>query len=111
VNAIEAQLENFGQEVRRRRQALNLTLEELAQTSGLTPNYIGSVELGKRDPSLSTIDSLAKALRVPVGEFLGGSRELTPAGLEAAILYDGAPTEIQAAITAILRSTSRKRRG
>jgi transcriptional regulator with XRE-family HTH domain len=111
VNAIEAQIENFGREVRRRRQALGITLETLAQMSGLTPNYIGSVELGKRDPSLSTIEGLASGLQMPVGELLGGTRELTPAGLEAALLYDATSPEIQAAVTSILRATSRKRRG
>jgi transcriptional regulator with XRE-family HTH domain len=56
---------DFGKEVRRRREALGLTLEELAERAGLTPNYVGTVETGKRDPSLSTVLALAKGLRVP----------------------------------------------
>jgi transcriptional regulator with XRE-family HTH domain len=104
------QLASFGQEVRRRRLALKLTLEDLAQASGLTPNYIGSIELGKRDPSLSSMEALAKALRVPVGQLIGGSRELTPAGMEAATLYDDATPEVQAAISSILRAMARSKR-
>ena len=111
MKPIEAQIASFGHEVRRRRKALGLTLEEVAEASGLTPNYIGSVELGKRDPSLSTMESLAKALRAAVGELVGGNQELSPAGLEAAIFFDSAPPEIQQAVTIILSFTTRKRRG
>jgi|SRR5688572_20768782 transcriptional regulator with XRE-family HTH domain len=110
VNPMTPQLASFGQEVRRRRLALKLTLEDLAQASGLTPNYIGSIELGKRDPSLSSIDALAKALRVPIGQLIGGSRELTPAGMEAASLFDESAPEVQAAISSILRAMARKRK-
>jgi transcriptional regulator with XRE-family HTH domain len=111
VNPIASQLESFGKEVRRRRQALGITLEELARASGLTPNYLGSIELGKRDPSLSTLEAIAKGLKVPVGELLGGSCDLSPSGLEAAILYDSAAPEVRGAVTDILHSlTTRKKR-
>jgi transcriptional regulator with XRE-family HTH domain len=110
VDPIASQLESFGREVRRRRQALGITLEDLARASGLTPNYLGSIELGKRDPSLSTLGAIAKGLRVPVGELLGGSRELSPSGLEAAILYDAAATEVRSAVSDILHAMTRKKR-
>ncbi|MCK6587267.1 MAG: helix-turn-helix transcriptional regulator [Polyangiaceae bacterium] len=110
MNAIASQLNDFGREVRRRRQALGITLEDLARASGLTPNYLGSIELGKRDPSLSTLEAIAKGLRVPVGELLGGTRELSPSSLEAAILYDGAPPEVRSAVTEILHAVTRKKR-
>ncbi len=55
-------------EVRRRRHAQGLTLEALGAGSGLTPNYIGGIETGQRDPSLSTMRKLAAGLGAPLGE-------------------------------------------
>ena len=102
---------DFGREVRRRRKALGLTLEQLAERSHLTPNYLGTVESSKRDPSLSTVLGIAKGLRVPPGDLLGGaSAEVGPAGLEAARMFEAAPSDVQDAILVILRATARRRR-
>jgi len=100
----------FGAEVRRRREALGLTLEQLAERSGLTPNYIGGVETSKRNPSLSTVLGLAKGLRVPPGELLSGVKDLTPAALEAGRLFEASPPEVQDAVLRLLRAVSIKRR-
>jgi transcriptional regulator with XRE-family HTH domain len=99
----------FGQEIRRRRVALGLTLEQLAEGSGLTPNYIGTIENGKRDPSLSTILSLAKGLRVHPSELFGGVQDLSPPATEAAMLFDSASPEVQEAVLQLLRSVTRKK--
>ena len=101
---------DFGAEVRRRREALSLTLEQLAERSGLTPNYIGGVETAKRNPSLSTVLGLAKGLRVPPGELLSGVKDLTPAALEAGRLFEASPPEVQDAVLRLLRAVSNKRR-
>ena len=101
---------DFGREVRRRRKALGLTLEELAERSDLTPNYVGTVEAGKRDPSLSTVVALASALGVRPSELLGGVDELTPAATEAGRLFQGAPPDVQEAVLVLLRAVSRRRR-
>jgi transcriptional regulator with XRE-family HTH domain len=100
----------FGREVRRRREALGLTLEQLAESSELTPNYIGTIENGKRDPSLSTVLALARGLRVPPADLFGGVEDLTPAATEAGRLFDAAPPEVQEAVLQILRVVTRKRR-
>lgn len=97
---------NFGAEVRRRREAMNLTLEELAARSNLTPNYIGGVELDKRDPSLSTVLALARGLGVPAGQLFGASGEISPAALEAAQDFEGLPQEVQAAVLGLLRAVA-----
>jgi transcriptional regulator with XRE-family HTH domain len=101
---------SFGREVRRRRKALGLTLEQLAERSGLTPNYIGTVENGRRDPSLSTVLALAKGLAIPAGELFGGMVELSPAALEAARLFDSAPPDVQSAVLQLLHAVPRRRR-
>ena len=100
----------FGQEIRRRRQALGMTLEQLAEASKLTPNYIGTIENGKRDPSLSTVMALAQGLRLNPGELFGGLHDLSAAATEAGILFDGATPDIQDAVLALLRSVSRRKK-
>ena len=100
----------LGREIRRRREALDMTLEQLAGRSGLTPNYVGTVENGKRDPSLSTVLSLAKGLSVRPGELFGSMPRVSTAAEEAGRLYDVAPREIQMPLLAILRATVRKKR-
>jgi XRE family transcriptional regulator, fatty acid utilization regulator len=102
----------FGREVRRLRHLRGLTLEQLAERCGLTPNYIGSIEGGSRDPSVSTIHALAASLDVASGELLGEAPEISPVVLEVGQLFDAVPAAQQVGILAILRATARMgRRG
>lgn len=101
---------SFGREVRRRRTALRLTLEQLAERADLSPHFLSTVETGKRDPSLSTITAIARGLGCVAGELLGGIRDLTPAGHEAGRLLDAAPPDVQEGVLRILRATARRRR-
>jgi transcriptional regulator with XRE-family HTH domain len=102
---------DFGQEIRRRREALGFTLEELAARAGLTPNYIGTVELGKRDPSLSTVVALSQGLAIETGELFGMVMNLSPAASEAGRLFDQVSQAIQEGVLIILREgASRVRR-
>jgi transcriptional regulator with XRE-family HTH domain len=103
-------LVEFGREVRRRREALGLTLEGLAERSELTPNYIGTIENGKRDPSISTISAIARGLDLAPGELLGEIPELSPMLIEVGRLFDGTSPEIQAAVLSIMRAASKIRR-
>ncbi len=100
----------FGESVRRRRKALGLTLEKLAERANLTPNYIGTVENGRRDPSLSTIQQIAAALDAPPAELLGGVRDLGPVGVEAGRLVEALPRDAQEPLLLLLRSLARRRR-
>jgi transcriptional regulator with XRE-family HTH domain len=103
-------LVTFGDEVRRRREALGLTLGQFAKRCRLTPNYVGSIENGYRDPSLSTIHAIAKGFGVHPGELLGPVRGLSPAGYEAARRFDQALPEVQEAILMLLHATVKKPR-
>lgn len=100
----------FGDEIRRRREALGWTLEQLAERAKLSPNYIGTVENGRRDPSLSTVLALAKGLRVPPGELLGPVKDLSPAAYDVGRAYDASPEEVQDLLVRLLRFASRRRR-
>lgn len=98
----------LGAEMRRRRQALGLTLEELADRANVSTNYLGTLERGRRDPSISTVMKLAKGLRVRPSELLGGVPEITPAAYDMARAYDGAPEEIQDIVARVLKLTRRR---
>lgn len=52
----------FAAKVRKRRYALSLTQEELAERSGFHVNYIGGIERGERNPSLVSLTALAGGL-------------------------------------------------
>lgn len=63
----------FGEAVRRARIAANLTQESLADNSGLDRSYIGGVERGERNPTLSVIEKIAAGLGVPVAQLFSDS--------------------------------------
>jgi transcriptional regulator with XRE-family HTH domain len=60
---VEAQLA-FGTAVRQLRQQLGLSQEALAANAGLDRTYVSSLEAGRRNPALTTIVRLARALSV-----------------------------------------------
>lgn len=59
--------------MRRARIAANLTQESLADNSGLDRSYIGGVERGERNPTLSVIEKIAAGLGVPVAQLFSDS--------------------------------------
>lgn len=106
-------LQAFAREIRRRRTALKLTLDEFAERAGLTPNYIGAIELGKRDPSLTSVAKLAHGLDVGIGELFGTQSALSAAGAHAGRLFETLPEPIQAAFITLIQAylRTRKRNG
>ncbi|MFY0681504.1 MAG: helix-turn-helix transcriptional regulator [Thalassovita sp.] len=56
--------EKVGNKLRARRKALGLSLEDLSRLSGSTVPTLSNIERGKRDVKLSTLVSLATALRL-----------------------------------------------
>lgn len=63
----------FGEAVRKARAAAALTQEELADRSGLDRSYIGGVERGERNPTLSVIEKIAEGLGVTLAELFSYS--------------------------------------
>lgn len=60
----------FGKQLRARRRAKDLTLEDLAELSGLHWSYISEIEGGKRNITIDNMWRLAAALELEVRELL-----------------------------------------
>ena len=54
----------FGQALRQIRKTAGLTQEELGLSAGLQRKYVSSLELGEKQPTLTTIFKLAQALKI-----------------------------------------------
>ena len=57
---------NLGKAIKLCRVQRDLTLTELAKKADISKSYLSLVERGMRDPTFSTIESLATALEVPI---------------------------------------------
>ncbi|MCE2681241.1 MAG: helix-turn-helix domain-containing protein [Burkholderiales bacterium] len=62
-------LKAFGKRVAFLRKARGWSQERLALESGLARSYLGGIENGKRNLSLSNIIKLSLTLNIPVSEF------------------------------------------
>lgn len=63
---------SFSENLRRIRQELGLTQEELGARARVQMADISRYEAGRRDPRLSTVERLALALDVPISELVRG---------------------------------------
>ena len=63
---------NLGQRIRKRREALNITQQELAQALGVTPQHISVVEQDKRVPSLTFLAKLSEKIGVSTDYLISG---------------------------------------
>lgn len=63
-------LEEFGKRIRQLRTERNLSQEELSFQTGFHRTYIGMVERGERNISLSNIGVFAKTFEMSVSELL-----------------------------------------
>lgn len=66
----EAILKEFGELVRKRREELTISQEELADKAELHRTYIGDIERGERNVSLINIKKIANALDIPISTLL-----------------------------------------
>lgn len=62
----------FGQNVRKRREALGLTQEKLAENADIDRTYVSDIERGTRNPGIKNVARLARALRTTASELTEG---------------------------------------
>lgn len=60
----------FGRRLREERNKAGMTLEDLAEKSGITWSYIAQVEVGRRNISVDNMHRLAEGVGVPLRELL-----------------------------------------
>ncbi len=61
---------NLGANLRAARKKLEMSQEQVADLSGVHATEVSRIEAGKRDPRVSTVERLAKAVQVKPGQLL-----------------------------------------
>ena len=60
----------LGTNMRRRRQALGISQEKLAELAGFHRTYVSSVERAKRNIGIDGVERIAKALKMTLSDIL-----------------------------------------
>lgn len=63
-------LDNIGEKIKCERLKKSLKQYELAEKAGISNTYLSDIELNRTNPSLKTLDKIAKALGVDIKIFL-----------------------------------------
>ena len=96
-------IKQFGERVRALRHERGLSQDMLGEKAGINAKYVGEVERGRRNPSLSILLQLARGLDVEPAELVGDDL--------AALGRDALVTDIIARLATLtdaeLRSTAR----
>ena len=61
------------------RQAQGLSLDELSRRAGVSKSMLSQIERNQANPTVAVVWRLANALRVELGELLGGAKAAAPA--------------------------------
>jgi len=64
-------MHELGDRIRKKRQALNIHMAELADSIGVTSSLISQIERAKASPSILTLKKIANVLHTTVGELIG----------------------------------------
>jgi len=62
--------QRLGTNVRRLREAKGWSQEEYADRAGIHRTYVSDIERGRRNPTVTVVEKLAKALAVKAGALL-----------------------------------------
>src|ERR1700674_586034 len=66
---------NLGEAVRRLRKRSRMSLRTLAEKTDFSPSFISQVENGQASPSISSMEKIALALGVTLGEFFQATED------------------------------------
>jgi transcriptional regulator with XRE-family HTH domain len=70
-------MKRIGERIKRKRELLNLQLNDLARKVGISPSAISQIEKAKAFPSILTLKSIADNLHTTVGELIGENESLS----------------------------------
>jgi transcriptional regulator with XRE-family HTH domain len=89
---------DYGRRIKSLRESAGLTQAQLAEILGFrTPYYISQLETGKRDPGLSVLIKICRALEIELSEFFKKGRPKSRSYRQSAIndLLEGVSMEKQ----------------
>jgi transcriptional regulator with XRE-family HTH domain len=69
-------MKRIGERIRRKRDLLNLKLNDLARKVGISPSALSQIEKAKAFPSIITLKSIAEKLETTVGDLIGENESL-----------------------------------
>ena len=98
---------DYGKAIRIGRALAGLHQKDLAFLAGTDPSHISLIEMGKRRPSVATLEKLTKALGIPIHLFTLLAAE--PGDLKTAN-YEGIKRVADALADHLLNSATRSRR-
>jgi transcriptional regulator with XRE-family HTH domain len=65
-----APIEKISMRIKALRAKRKITQAKLAERAGISHGYLARLETGRQDPTITTLEKLAKALKVPVEKLL-----------------------------------------
>jgi len=78
--------------LRERRKARNMSLDQLAVASGVSRAALSQIETQKSNPSLGVMWKIAVGLGIPFSELLGGNTRVRRFSVEASRRFCAPPT-------------------
>ena len=70
-------MQQLGARIRRRRESLNIQMNDLASQIGVSSSLISQIERTKAYPSILTLKKIADALRTSVGDLIGENESIS----------------------------------
>jgi transcriptional regulator with XRE-family HTH domain len=67
----QQELDDFGAKLNKLRMSKNLTLEQLAFEAEMELSQVHRIEKGKINPTLTTLNALARGLKISLAELVG----------------------------------------
>lgn len=92
--------ERVRQRIRERRLALALTQEQLCEQAQISIDSVSRIENGQRVPSLTTLESIAKALGISVARLVESEQTTAPADSNLAVITHRLRTQPPAVVAA-----------
>ena len=62
--------QTIGKQLKKTRQNRNMTLDELAEVTGVSKPMLGQIERGQSAPTVTTLWKIATGMKIPFSSFL-----------------------------------------
>jgi transcriptional regulator with XRE-family HTH domain len=94
---------SLGQRIKKRRQAMELTQQQLAGVLGLTAQHISAIEQDKRSPSIPSLARIAEELGVTVDYLVTGKESVITDTVPAIKADKGLDLKVKKALITLLQ--------